>query len=77
MVTGAIAPASVKGVTITGWPRLAKRIAPSSIGQSCFSGLDELMLVKSRGWLSNSAWARPLAMRAISITSSTRSEPRL
>jgi hypothetical protein len=32
MVTGAIAPASVKGVTTTGWPRRASRIAPSSIG---------------------------------------------
>jgi hypothetical protein len=32
MVTGAMAPASVKGVTTTGWPRLAIRIAPSSIG---------------------------------------------
>ena len=77
MVTGAMAPASVNGVTITGWPRRAKRMAPSSIGQSCFSGLDELMLVKRRGALSNSAWARPQAMRAISITSSTRSGPRL
>ena len=32
IVTGAIAPARVKGVTITGWPRRARRIAPSSIG---------------------------------------------
>ena len=77
MVTGAMAPARVKGVTMTGWPRRAKRMAPSSIGQSCLSGLEELMLVKRRGALSNSAWPRPLAMRAISITSSTRSEPRL
>ena len=57
IVTGAIAPASVKGVTITGWPRRAKRIAPSSIGQSCLSGLEELMLVKRRGLLSNSVAA--------------------
>ena len=49
MVTGAMAPASVKGVTITGWPRRAKRMAPSSIGKSCLSGEEELMLVKSRG----------------------------
>ena len=56
IVAGAIAPARVKGVTITGWPRRAKRMAPSSIGQSCLSGLEELMLVKSRGALSNSAW---------------------
>ncbi len=32
IVTGAIAPARVKGVTTTGCPRLAIRIAPSSIG---------------------------------------------
>ncbi len=32
MVTGAMAPASVKGVITTGWPRRAIRIAPSSIG---------------------------------------------
>ena len=57
IVTGAMAPASVKGVTITGWPRRAKRIAPSSIGQSCLSGEEELMLVKRRGWLSNSSCA--------------------
>ena len=77
MVTGAMAPASVKGVTMTGWPRRAKRMAPSSMGESCFRGDEELMLVKRRGWLSNSAWGRPEAMRAISITSSTRSAPRL
>ena len=77
MVTGAIAPARVKGVTITGWPRRAKRMAPSSIGQSCLSGDEELMLVKSRGALSKVSRSRPEAMRAISITSSTRSEPRL
>ena len=74
-VTGAIAPAKVKGVTITGWPRLAWRIAPSSIGQSCFSGLTELILVYMRGVASNSAWESPPAMRTISITSSTRSGP--
>ena len=76
-VTGAIAPASVNGVTITGWPRRAKRIAPSSIGQSCLSGLDELMLVKSLGSAKNVSASRPLAIRAISSASSTRSGPRL
>ena len=44
-VTGAIAPASVKGVIITACPRAAARIAPSSIGQSCLSGDDELIFV--------------------------------
>ena len=43
MVTGAIAPARVKGVTTTGCPRRANRIAPSSIGWSCFSGETELI----------------------------------
>ena len=74
-VTGAMAPAKVKGVTITGWPRFASRIAPSSIGQSCFSGLTELMFVYMRGVASNSSWLSPPAIRTISITSSTRSGP--
>ena len=45
IVTGAIAPAKVKGVTKTGCPFLAKRIAPSSIGQSCLRGEDEFIFV--------------------------------
>ena len=45
IVTGAMAPASVNGVTKTGCPFRANRIAPSSIGQSCLRGDDELMLV--------------------------------
>jgi len=49
IVTGAMAPASVKGVTTTGCPRRARRMAPSSIGKSCFNGLTELMLVYIRG----------------------------
>ena len=75
-VTGAIAPARVNGVTMVGWPRRARRIAPSSIGQSCLSGDVELMFVNMRGAASNSAWVRPPAMRTISITSSIRSLPR-
>ena len=75
IVTGAMAPDSVKGVTIVGWPRRARRIAPSSIGQSCFSGEDELMLVYMCGEASNSSCVRPAAMRTISIASSTRSLP--
>ena len=77
MVTGAMAPASVKGVITTGWPRRASRKAPSSIGKSCFSGETELMLVYIRGFASNSSWLKPPAMRTISITSSTRSAPKL
>ena len=75
MVTGAIAPASVNGVTMVGCPRRASRIAPSSIGQSCLSGEEELMLVYMRGRASNSSWVSPPAMRTISITSSTRAVP--
>ncbi len=75
IVTGAMAPDSVKGVTITGWPRRASRMAPSSIGQSCFSGEEELMLVYMRGAAANSSCVRPPAMRTISIASSTRSGP--
>ncbi len=75
MVTGAMAPARVKGVTMVGCPRRARRIAPSSIGQSCFNGEDELILVYMRGVASNSSSLRPAAMRTISITSSTRSLP--
>ena len=63
------------GVTTTGCPRRAKRIAPSSIGKSCFSGETELMLVYIRGEASNSASVSPPAIRTISITSSTRSLP--
>ena len=74
-VTGAMAPASVNGVTIVGCPRRARRMAPSSIGQSCFSGEDELMLVYMRGVASNASWESPPAMRTISITSSTRAVP--
>ena len=45
IVTGAIAPAKVKGVTKTAWPRRIRRRQPSIIGWSCFSGEVELMLV--------------------------------
>ena len=74
-VTGAMAPARVKGVTMVGCPRRARRIAPSSIGQSCLSGEDELMLVYMRGAASNSSCVSPPAMRTISIASSIRAVP--
>ena len=74
-VTGAMAPARVNGVTMVGCPRRASRMAPSSIGKSCLSGEDELMLVYMRGAASNSSWVSPPAMRVISITSSIRSAP--
>jgi hypothetical protein len=49
MVTGAIAPASVKGVTNTACPRRIIRKHPSIIGTSCFRGEVELMFVYMRG----------------------------
>ena len=55
----------------------AQRSAPSIMGKSCFSGETELMLVYIRGLARNSSSVRPPAMRVISITSSTRSAPRL
>jgi len=75
MVTGAMAPASVKGVTTTAWPRRARRRQPSIIGWSCFRGEVELMLVYMRGVAVKSSSLQPPAMRTISITSSTRSAP--
>ncbi len=75
IVTGAIAPASVKGVTTTACPARASLSAPSIIGKSCFSGETELMLVNIRGLARKSSWLRPPAIRTISIASSTRSLP--
>ena len=42
MVIGAIAPASVNGVTMQSWPARAKSMMPSAIGMSSCSG--ELVL---------------------------------
>ena len=44
-VTGAIAPDSVNGVTITTWPRDDIWMMPSIIGTSSFSGELVLMMV--------------------------------
>ena len=76
IVTGAMAPASVNGVTITACPRRIIRRQPSIIGWSCFSGEVELMLVYIRGVAWNSSSDSPAAIRTISIASSTRSFPR-
>ena len=77
IVTGAIAPAKVNGVTIRAWFFFANRIQPSSIGSSCFSGDVELIFVNILGLASNSSWFKLPAIRTISITSSTRSFPKL
>ena len=44
MVTGAIAPASVKGVITVGWPASAKSMMPSAIGVSSCNGEFVLMI---------------------------------
>ena len=59
IVTGAMAPASVKGVTITACPRRISRRQPSIIGWSCLSGEVELMLVYIRGVARNSSSDEP------------------
>ena len=74
-VIGAIAPDRVKGVTITSWLRRAIRIAPSSIGQSCFSGDDEFMLVAILVCRSKSSSLTPAAIWNIVIASSILSVP--
>ena len=75
MLDGAMRMAK-RGQMVTTWPRFARRMAPSSIGQSWIRGEVELMFVNIRGVASNSAWVRPPAMRTISMASSTRSGPR-
>jgi hypothetical protein len=44
-VTGAIAPASVNGVTMSSWPLSAKSMIPSAIGMSSCRGELVLMMV--------------------------------
>ncbi len=76
-VTGAIAPASVNGVSTTTWLRRAICNTPSSIGVSSRSGEDELMTVNSDGSRSSASSSIPRARRAISMPSRMRSRPRL
>ena len=49
MVTGAIAPARVKGVMMMTWPRALISMMPVSIGASSRSGEDELITEISEG----------------------------
>ena len=77
MVTGAIAPASVKGVRTTTWLRLAIWKMPSHIGSSSRSGDEELMMVKSEGSRSSAASSIPRAILTISKASRLRWRPRL
>ena len=74
-VTGAMAPASVNGVTTTTWLADDISMMPCSIGPSYRSGEDALMMVKSDGSLSS--WSRliPRPIRTISRASRLRSLP--
>ncbi len=76
-MTGAIAPARVKGVITTGWLRCAIWMMPSSIGVSMRSGELELMTVKTEGSRSSVSSSMPRAMRVISMASRLRPMPRL
>ena len=74
-VIGLMAPAKVKGVTITHWPKRAMVMSPSSIGPSTRSGELVLTTLASPGWRRISASSRPRLSRLISNPSTTRSAP--
>ena len=76
-VMGAMAPASVKGVTTTGWLWRANSIMPWAIGMSRRSGELVFTTVMSDGSRSMVAWSTPRAMRVISMQSMLRWRPRL
>ena len=71
-VTGAIAPASVNGVTLVIWPWRAISITPIAIGPSSFSGELVLIMVKTEGSVRNCSGDTPRASRAISMPSNKR-----
>ena len=71
-VIGAMAPAKVKGVMMTGWLCCANSIMPCDIGTSRRSGEFELMTVMSDGSRSRVAWSMPRAIRTISMQSMLR-----
>ena len=74
-VAGAMAPARVKGVTMTGWPCSAMAIMPSSIGVSKRSGEFALTTVTMLG--SDFSFSRdlPLAIEMMDRPSSILSGP--
>ena len=74
-LAGAMAPASVKGVTMTGWLCSAMVIMPSSIGVSNLNGEFALTTVTMLG-CSFSSWRdRFLAIQMMESASSIRSAP--
>ena len=75
IVIGAMAPASVNGVTMIGWRWRAISIMPSSIGRSYCSGELELTTVVIDGSASSCAWLACRAMRVISSESRMRTAP--
>ena len=74
-LTGAIAPARVKGVIATGWLRRASSIIPHSIGASYCNGELTLTKVNTLASRSNSDSLRPRMMRVISSPSRMRCRP--
>ncbi len=76
-VIGAIAPASVNGVTTTAWLCWANSMMPWAIGMSSRSGEFVFTTVISDGSRSSVAWSMPRAMRTISMQSRLRCRPRL
>jgi hypothetical protein len=65
IVTGAMAPASVKGVTIMSCPLRANSMMPSVIGTSSCNGELVLQMLKQRGAARKVASSMPWAMRNI------------
>ncbi len=75
IVTGAIAPDRVNGVTTTAWPADAICMMPSIMGTSSFSGELVLMIVKTDGSSRSCSREMPRASLAISMPSTLRSLP--
>ena len=75
IVTGAIAPASVNGVSMMIWLRDDISMMPCSIGVSSRSGDELLMMENNEGSASICSREMPRAMRAISSPSWLRSLP--
>ncbi len=75
-VIGHIAPASVNGVTITGWPYSAISIRPSAIGPSTRSGELVLTTVLTLGSDFSCSRSTPRAIAAMRMPSPTRPPPR-
>ena len=76
MVAGAMAPASVNGVSTMTWLWRAISMTPSSMGASMRRGELEFTTVSRLGSRSICSLEIPRAMRVISMPSRMRSRPR-